>query len=142
MLKAENERLLRENRSLEENLTSQRLAATRADQTAKTNIALVAKREAQMKTVSQELLKANEIIGKFQDQVRDEHQKVKLGAQVINELEKVVGAKETELESARQELKAATEASADTAAKTEEANAEAERLRSEIGDLEKKVRSS
>lgn len=130
--------------------------------------ALIKKREAGMRNMSADLLKANEIIKKFQarlyklllvisfacrpkltnaifsihqDQVRSEHQKVKLSAQVLNEQDKLITDKEAELESARSELKASSEATADAGAKLEEAAAGAERLREELREAEKRVRT-
>jgi len=50
---------------------------------------LVAKREDAVRKVGKELVKANEIIRKYMEQNKTEHQKVKLAAKVADEQEKV-----------------------------------------------------
>ena len=68
-------------------VTEQKL---RLESDLKEKTALVSRRETAARNVAKELLKANEVIKKFQGQVRSENGKVKISAQVIAEQEKLV----------------------------------------------------
>ena len=70
---------------------------------------LVTKRENNVKMVSREVVKANDVIHQLQEQNRKENGKTKLGVQIIQEQEKRLQDKETELESTRKQLKEKTE---------------------------------
>ncbi|KAK7100422.1 spindle assembly abnormal protein 6 homolog [Littorina saxatilis] len=64
----------------------------------------VAKLEGKVRAMGDELKKGNEIIKKLQAQIKDYHAKVKLRTQVAQEQERLLGEKNKELESLREDL--------------------------------------
>jgi len=71
---------------------------------------LVTKREAAVKAVSQELVKANEVTKKLQSEARRQTEKVKLSHKILSEQEKLITKKEAELEDTRTQLRDQSEA--------------------------------
>ena len=68
-------------------------------------VRLVEKRENTIKKLSGEILKANEIIAKLQDGLKQEQGKVKLRGQIATEQEKLLGDRDKELGECRDQLK-------------------------------------
>jgi len=66
---------------------------------------LVERRETAVKTVTGELLKANEIIRKLQDGVKQEQGKSRLRGQIATEQERLLGEKEKEMAECREQLR-------------------------------------
>merc|ERR1712126_191388 len=66
---------------------------------------LVEKRETTIKKLSGEIIKANEIIAKLQDGLKQEQGKVKLRGQIATEQEKLLGDRDKELGECRDQLK-------------------------------------
>ena len=62
------------------------------------------RREKAVKTVTEELMKANEIIGKLQAEVKTQQGKVRLRSSIAGEQEKLLGEKDKELGEIRREL--------------------------------------
>merc|ERR1712126_466575 len=77
-----------------------RLAAQLEDK-----VRLVEKRENTIKKLSGEIIKANEIIAKLQDNLKQEQGKVKLRGQIATEQEKLLGDRDKELGECRDQLK-------------------------------------
>eukprot|EP00095_Tigriopus_kingsejongensis_P003000 maker-scaffold784_size97500-snap-gene-0.28 protein:Tk03000 transcript:maker-scaffold784_size97500-snap-gene-0.28-mRNA-1 annotation:"spindle assembly abnormal protein 6-like protein" len=115
---------------------------TRLEQEMSEKSALVTKRETAVKTVSKELVKANEIIRKFQNHVQVEHQKVKLSAQILKEQEKVMGEKEAEIATLREDLRALKADVNSQRLGLAENELEKKKLNDQVDDLEKKLRTN
>ncbi|KAK7484096.1 hypothetical protein BaRGS_00024708 [Batillaria attramentaria] len=64
----------------------------------------VSKLENKVKAMAEELKKGNEIIKKLQGEIKNYHSKVKLRTQIATEQERLLGEKDKELESLRQDL--------------------------------------
>jgi spindle assembly abnormal protein 6 len=103
---------------------------------------LVTKRETAVKNVSQELIKANEVIRKLQDQNRKENHKIKLGCQIVQEQEKVLTDKENELENTRRQLKEKTEALDACQTDLKDLEKRLDETRTVADDLAKKVKTN
>ena len=58
----------------------------------------VSRRETAVRSVTEELLKANEIIGKLQDQLKQEQNKSKLRGRIAAEQEKLLSDKDKDLQ--------------------------------------------
>ena len=104
--------------------------------------ALVARREQAAKNVSHDLIKANQIIQKFQDHSKAEHDKVKLAAKVIEEQEKVLADKDKEMNALREELRTQAEFCSEQKIKAAEMEAEAKMTDGEKAELEKKIQTN
>ncbi|CAB4063897.1 SAS-6 [Lepeophtheirus salmonis] len=109
LLETEKERTEVEFRQQQDLCTIANEQKNKLDLELKEKIALISKRENAVRSVTQELMKANEIIKKFQEQARSQHQKVQLGSNVVQEQERLLSEKETELESIRTQLKSIKE---------------------------------
>jgi len=95
-------------------------------------VEVVARRETAVKNVTEELMKANEIIRKLQEQLRQQQAKVKLRSQIASEQEKVLCERDSELADVREQLKTNSE---DLALATEKVDT----LEGKIGERDKKV---
>ncbi len=104
--------------------------------------ALVSKRETAVRNVSKELVKANEIIRKFMDQNKAEHQKAKQAARIAEEQERILTDKDKELDGVREELRKAAEDSTGARRGAEEAEAKLRRSEEDRSALENKLRTS
>ncbi len=102
-------------------------------------VTLVKKREDAVKTVSRELVKANEVIQKFVAQNKSEHQKVKMTAQLLEEQEKILVAKDKELDAVREELRKVTEETREVKNLGDALRLKLKQLEDEKSNLEKKV---
>lgn len=101
--------------------------------------ALISRRETAAKNVSQELLKANEIIKKFQNQVKSEHHKVKISLRTIEENENIIESKDKELNAMREEVKLAAESQRKDVDHRNELTSQVKALQGQVADLEKKL---
>lgn len=119
---------------------SEQKAKLDQDLTEKT--ALVRKREISVKSVSQELVKANEIIKKFQSQVLNEHSKVKSNERALQEQEKLLSCKNEELNTLREELKTATDKVTDLNQQKSDLETKCHKLEEEVSALEKKLKTN
>lgn len=103
---------------------------------------LVTKRENAVKNVSQELLKANEVIRKLQDQNRKENHKIKLGCQIVQEQEKVLTDKELELENTRKQLKEKSELIDSKEESIKDLEVQLEQIRENADEMTKKLKTN
>ncbi len=103
---------------------------------------VVVRRETAVKNVSQELLKANEIIRKLQEQNRKENNKIKMGCQIVEEQEKVLQEKDRELESTRKELKEKSERLEARLQEGKMLERQLDEVRETADDLAKKVKTN
>ena len=71
---------------------------------------LVIRRETAVKTVTQELMKANDAIKKLQNENRNQNGKVKMANQILSQQDKLIEKKDAELEEVRNQLKEENEA--------------------------------
>ncbi|CAG0903410.1 unnamed protein product [Darwinula stevensoni] len=104
--------------------------------------ATLVRREESIRGMSQELFKANQIIKKLQDELHAQLNKLKLRTQVATEQEKVIGEKEAELKSLKEEVEARCRElrrAEDEKQKLEERNQE---LEQRIRDSEKIIKTN
>ena len=96
---------------------------------------LVTRRETQVKTVTQELNKANNIIKQFQDENRKQNTRVKMAQERIGSQEEMLEKKEAELEDVRSQLKDENEANRTWKYEKDQLVADAEKYKTEIDQL-------
>ena len=142
LLEQDKARLLADFKRQEERANTENQLRIRLEQELEEKVALVKKREEAVRNISSELLKGNEIIKKFQDQVKAEHHKVKLSAQVIEQQENVLAQKDEELNNVREELRKAKETAGMMNNERAGTDLEHKRLNDKIGDLERKLRTN
>eukprot|EP00088_Acartia_fossae_P008626 TRINITY_DN14146_c0_g1_i1.p1 TRINITY_DN14146_c0_g1~~TRINITY_DN14146_c0_g1_i1.p1 ORF type:complete len:683 (+),score=187.53 TRINITY_DN14146_c0_g1_i1:221-2050(+) len=102
----------------------------------------VSRRETAVRNVTDELLKANEIIGKLQDQLKQEQNKSKLRGKIATEQEKLLSDKDKDLQAVQEQLRK-TEASKDEIMKEQDEHlAKVAELESEKEKLEQLNKSN
>lgn len=102
---------------------------------------LVAKREAAVRNITHELVKANEAIKKLKEEVKKQAQKAQIAQQIVAEQEKVVERKGGELEELRERIRADSEASLAWRAERQELVLAAQRDREELDKLGRTVKT-
>ena len=95
------------------------------------------RREKAVKTVTEELMKANEIIGKLQTEVKTQQGKVRLRSSIAGEQEKLLGAKDNELGEIRRELVERRNKEEKLSKDVEESLKREEEYRGKVEELEK-----
>ena len=98
---------------------------------------LVERREKAVKTVTEELMKANEIIGKLQAEVKTQQGKVRLRSSIAGEQEKLLGEKDKELGAIRSELEERRNNEEKLAKEVEDCQKREEEQRGKVAELEK-----
>ena len=93
---------------------------------------LIIRRETQVKTVTQELYKANATIKQFQDENRKQNMKVQVALDIKSSLEKIVEKKDVELEDVRGQLKDENEANRTWKVERGQLITEAEKYRADL----------
>ena len=111
-------------KTMEEKIMLEREASDKAK--------LVVRRETQVKTVTQELYKANATIKQFQDENRKQNMKVQLAQDIISSQDKIVEKKDVELEDVRGQLKDENEANRTWKVEKDQFINEAEKQKEEI----------
>jgi len=102
----------------------------------------VVRRESAVRNVTEELMKANEIIRKLQDQLKQETNKSKLRGKIAAEQEKLLADKDRELTQVREELKESAEKTADERQTLTDKEEEITQLHDKIEQLDKVNRSN
>jgi len=105
-------------------------------------VKLVEKRETTIKKLSGEILKANEIIVKLQDGLRQEQGKVKLRGQIATEQEKLLGDRDRELEECRDQLRISKEKMNGLNAKVTELDRMVSEKDNKIEELEQRIKTN
>uniref|UniRef100_A0A0K2T197 Spindle assembly abnormal protein 6 homolog [Saccoglossus kowalevskii] n=1 Tax=Lepeophtheirus salmonis TaxID=72036 RepID=A0A0K2T197_LEPSM len=142
LLETEKERTEVEFRQQQDLCTIANEQKNKLDLELKEKIALISKRENAVRSVTQELMKANEIIKKFQEQARSQHQKVQLGSNVVQEQERLLSEKETELESIRTQLKSIKEKQNSMELQSQEFELNDNEKNRRIEELEKQIKTN
>lgn len=108
----------------------------------KDKLGVVQRRETAVRGVADELIKANEIIRKLQDSLKQEQNKSKLRGRIAAEQEKLLGDKDVELGQAREELLTATQTTQDKDKLLAEARQRCTEQEEKVDSLEKTNRSN
>lgn len=98
---------------------------------------LVERRERAVKTITEELIKANEIIGKLQAEVKAQQGKVRLRSSIAGEQEKVLEVKERELGEVRGRLEEQRRRAEQLVGEKQEAVTRLEESRGKVEELER-----
>ena len=99
--------------------------------------AVVEKRETTIKKLSGEILKANEIISRLQEGVRQEQDKTKLRGHIAQEQEKLLSDRDRELAECREEIKESKETIEDLNTKQRDLEKTEQETKAKIEELEK-----
>jgi len=102
----------------------------------------VTRRETAVRSVTEELLKANEIIGKLQDQLKQEQNKSKLRGRIAAEQEKLLSDKDKDLQGVEEKLRKIGENKDDISKEREKDLARVKELENEKDQLEKLNKSN
>ena len=104
--------------------------------------ALVEKRETTIKKLSGEILKANEIISKLQEGVRQEQDKTKLRGQIAQEQEKLLSDRDRELGECREQLRETKQIIDDLNIRQRDLEKTEEEKKNKIEELEKIIKTN
>ena len=114
----------------------------RLSQEVATKQALVEKRETTIKKLSGEILKANEIISKLQEGVRQEQDKTKLRGHIAQEQEKLLFDRDRELGECREQLRESKQVIEELNIRQADLERTEEEKRAKIEELEKTIRTN
>ena len=102
----------------------------------------VSRRETAVRSVTEELLKANEIIGKLQDQLKQEQNKSKLRGRIAAEQEKLLSDKDKDLQGVQENLRKVEESKYEISKNREKESTRVKELELEKEELEKLNKSN
>lgn len=104
--------------------------------------AVVEKRETTIKKLSGEILKANEIIGRLQEGVRQEQDKTKLRGHIAQEQEKLLSDRDRELAECREEIRESKQVIEDLNTRQRDLQKTEEERKTKIEELEKIIKTN